>query len=1081
MGQAARNALKGYTFQHYIFTLFLAKMDVERKIKKLESEAIISGNFDDLYIEATEIYRVQVKNYPSTTLDDIVITEDSVKIKGNSNNYNQEENNIVIINTDQIETDSEFMGFPAVELNGITILPLTPNSVQTLIDEMFSTESRELQIIQFAFSMIASSNFIVNEENLPKVIRMSSDLSNKTILIREPLNSVEKGVLWIYGKPGVGKSHYVEELIKKYDDAILYRFWTGSQDELLMKRLQFDVFLNDVALGVFKSPRSYTIKDLTQEIIRQEKILIIDGLDHVENYNSKELQSYIDFINSLEDARVIVLSRPLLAEVNWRSMELINWNSEETILYLALAYNIHEYRVASKIYVVTDGYPIITHFIAEHYTIHKEINITLEIENLNQYYDMLLEKVNPKSLLSIFATNNSFFIESELRAILENPFLVDTIMEFIKGHPYLFKRTLNRISLIHDSFNTYLRHQIKSYPELTDRVNQFVQNSLLNKNVNFMSRLSSFEFIDDFYKELLLIYSQADNFSTLLKKTLDFNSISSFYSQLRRVLEQREGILNVYDYYSFALIYQMANRNDMLGFDGLVYQILVYINSHLIIEEEIFSTGALWNTFILLKLQNEASYKKYLTDNMYDPDQIYDLYETCNNEKYYFKKRENKPNYKKVLEKLQNNDISQFNKQDILIRYMVNVWVNQDQDDIYFKILDEYLNNDEKISTYHLRRIVEEYGIESRWSATMLSSLKYQLNELGLFGEDNLFYNKNLDDVIKEKAADGSFEVAEYAKSFIRLANHEQRQIDIYSVNRVWTMYYNRKDYSVLTLDTALIIFEKFGFLEELKSIDIIRKVMNQSEKGIRHLLKSYINMKDNSIINKLDQMDVFNNSDFRVDIFDLLPEKINHLSIEQIDNRIDEMLLYHNYSKIIEYENIENPLQSKYCRRVLEAIDHYGYKISGLIDDEKIEELIIKKEIEILKQLKEEEKEFIPFRNGCIHEEDMDYIKDNQIGFLEVSRYSDGWYTCLPFVDVYSLFDLDEIRMHYLKIIHNSMFSRVSDREYIGNWYLLIGNIPQFLEQYKIDIDWGKMYEVLKWFLKESLIYDIDLNNKLK
>ncbi|MFP3490921.1 hypothetical protein R0K20_25375, partial [Staphylococcus sp. SIMBA_130] len=77
----------------------------------------------------------------------------------------------------------------------------------------------------------------------------------------------EKGVLWIYGKPGVGKSHYVEELIQKYNDAIVYRFWTGSQDERLVKRLHFDAFLDDVALGIFNSPRSYTIEELIQEII----------------------------------------------------------------------------------------------------------------------------------------------------------------------------------------------------------------------------------------------------------------------------------------------------------------------------------------------------------------------------------------------------------------------------------------------------------------------------------------------------------------------------------------------------------------------------------------------------------------------------------------------------------------------------------------------------------------------------------------------------------------------------------------------------------------------------------------------
>jgi hypothetical protein len=1052
-------------------------MDVERKIKKIESETIISGNFDDLYIEANENYRIQVKNYPSTTLDDIVITRDSVRIKGNSNDYNQEENNIVIINTDQIDTDSEFMGFPARKVNGIVIIPLTPIDIQDLLDEMFSTESREVQIIQFAFSMVTSSKFVINEEELPKVIRMSLDLSERTILIREPLDKVKKGILWICGKPGVGKSHYVEELIQKYNDAIVYRFWTGSQDERLMKRLQFDAFLDDVALGVFNSPRSYTIDELIQEIIRQEKILIIDGLDHVENYNPKELQLFIDFIDSLEEARMVVLSRPLLAKVSWKLTELINWSFDETALYLAMAYNICEYRVVKKIYEVTDGYPIITYFIAEHYIKHKVINIALEIEDINQYYDILIEKVNPKSLLSIFATNNSFFTESELSTILEESFVVDAIMDFIEVHPYLFKRTLNRISLIHDSFNTYLRHQLESYPELEGKVNQFVQNSLLSGEVNFMSRLSSFELSEDFYKKLLWMYSEVDNFSALLERTFDYNSITSFYGQLQKLLEKREGVLDLYQYYSFVLVYQMANRNDLIGYDGLVYQILVYMNNHVTIEEEIFSSGVLWNTYILLKLQDEASYKRYLADSMYDSNQINKLYETLNDEQSYFDKRKNKPNYKETLEKLQDNDIFGFDKQDILIRHMVQVWINQDQENIYFKILDEYLNNDESIATYQLRKIVEENGIEGRWSARMLASVKYQLNELGELGEKNFFYGKTLDGIIREYAPNGSFEAVGYAQSFIRLANHEKRHIDIYSVNRVWAMYYNRKDYSVYTLDSALRVFEKFGFLEELKSIDILRTVMNQSEKGIRHLLRNYIDMKDESLIHKLDQIGTFDDSDFPLDIFDLIPEKINCLDIKHIDRRISELLSYHNYGENIEYHEIRNALHSKYCSRVLDAIDYFDYKIYGAIEDKGIEELITYKGIEILKEAKEEKRKYIPFEHGCIHEADIEYIHDNNIGYLEVSRYTDGWYSCLPFIDLYSYYNLDDIKKSYLEILHNAMFAIVSDREYIGNWYLLIGNIPQFLNQYELEIDWHRMYEIMKWFLRESLIYDIEDN----
>ena len=100
-------------------------------------------------------------------------------------------------------------------------------------------------------------------------------------------------------------------------------------------------------------------------------------------------------------------------------------------------------------------------------------------------------------------------------------------------------------------------------------------------------------------------------------------------------------------------------------------------------------------------------------------------------------------------------------------------------------------------------------------------------------------------------------------------------------------------------------------------------------------------------------------------------------------------------------------------------------------------------------------------------------YIKDKKMGYFEVSKNPDGWYSCLHFVDIYSIYDVNVFKENYLKIIHQAIFARVLDIEYIGNWNLLLGNIPKFIAKYNIDINWDKMYIIFKWFLKESLICD--------
>lgn len=82
MGVTPRNAIKGYSYQQSIFILFLALMDTERKISKITVEATDTKHFDDVYLEEVlcedskrKSYRIQVKNYPGTTLSDVIVTD----------------------------------------------------------------------------------------------------------------------------------------------------------------------------------------------------------------------------------------------------------------------------------------------------------------------------------------------------------------------------------------------------------------------------------------------------------------------------------------------------------------------------------------------------------------------------------------------------------------------------------------------------------------------------------------------------------------------------------------------------------------------------------------------------------------------------------------------------------------------------------------------------------------------------------------------------------------------------------------------------------------------------------------------
>ena len=103
-------------------------------------------------------------------------------------------------------------------------------------------------------------------------------------------------------------------------------------------------------------------------------------------------------------------------------------------------------------------------------------------------------------LFGIFASGNCFFTEPEM---------YEVICEFVKRHPYLFKIIRNRISLIHDSFNTYLRTKIETFAQRQTKTVAAIRESLLSGSIEYMARMDSFEFDEEFYLKMLKKYLNA--------------------------------------------------------------------------------------------------------------------------------------------------------------------------------------------------------------------------------------------------------------------------------------------------------------------------------------------------------------------------------------------------------------------------------------------------------------------------------------------------------------------------------------------------------------------------------------------
>ena len=278
------------------------------------------------------------------------------------------------------------------------------------------------------------------------------------------------------------------------------------------------------------------------------------------------------------------------------------------------------------------------------------------------------------------------------------------------------------------------------------------------------------------------------------------------------------------------------------------------------------------------------------------------MIQAVNDEITFFDCLDKKILFEEIRETLQNNQIDTQDKADLFEDYLVSVWIHGDSSEMFHDLFLEYLETNDKTL---FRSLMKEYRLDDFWAEFIPHRAKIRLHELGFFGGENLYRGMTLMEKIEECAPEGSFTVVPVSLSVIRLANYEEREIDIFSVNYAWTMYGQRKDYSVYSIDDALIVFEEKGMIKEDDSIEVICKLMLQSEKGIRHLISSYINKKGPECTKRLIQAGYFRDSSFQADIFDLLPENINCFPKQYIRSRIDELLYSGRYSRFVEARDI--------------------------------------------------------------------------------------------------------------------------------------------------------------------------------
>lgn len=1058
------NAIYGYSYQHQMTLLLLVLMDADRKIESIEIEPNNSNNFDDLKIQINGAsFFFQMKDIDNISLKNLKIEDEKVTINGKIHFF-PEGTNILSFKKIPLSCNSEILGIPSFQEKGFYILSLSREQIFEKIENVYKRDkTRIYQIISFFERCLDGRIKIIEQKDLPLIDIFDTKLIEETIKISRIQLNVDN-ILIIEGKPGIGKSHLVNLIIDDYKNNVLYRFWISNQDKSYNDRLKYDNFIYNLSKTIFHDYAYRSENEIIDKLNKENKILIIDGFDHVENYNPDDINKFREFIQKLGSmCKVILLTRPLYNKLPWNTLILNNWSEADVSKVLEELYHITDYRIRKDIYFITNGYPILVRYIAEHFKNFGSLPDIGKIESIEAYYQSLVASVKVRSALSLFISSKSFFTNAEIKMFLDND-LETLVTEFIQAYPYLFERRLNRISLFHDSFNTFIRNLGIDNSERRRKINEIVLQSLLNLENRFQSRFSYFSLSKDEKLKVIKKYSSMEVFKELIKGCIDFEALRAFYKQIRESIEEIDPCeLKIKEYYDLSLILNLVSRDHVSSLNHFYYTFAKCLIFNEFDEENITSSEYLFSMFYFIRTKDASLIQKTLSDDNFSTDSFYEKFEQEVYEEDNYFQAHLRPYKLDTIFPSFINDVSPVELDLSLTSLLENLYIhrrtNGHEDLIKFQdSIICYMDESQEKGIDKFQSTLKKYKKNNYADRFILKNAKNKIESLGISEEAKKYRDLTLKDFILKYRKNGSFTMWVKVLNYLRLSIHENRKIDIESIHLFWLMYHERKDLTVTNIDIALKVFEDRDLIQDVDSCRIIDLTMSMSEKGIRHIFNDYIELHSPEILTTIENN--FKLEEIYVDWFQLPINFINSFSVNIFQEAVSQLLRRNQVSRTLEVEEIENVVSSQWNLDFAAILKKNNFKVEiekehNLVSElEKLGFTLMYKEIKEKSESKSEnESSFERFNQGILNSKDIEFIKESKLSISQVARYGDGFYTILSELDIFKAFDKDQVRANVPAILWSALLSKIGSINLFYNLYYFVGNVPKILDDYKVEL----------------------------
>jgi hypothetical protein len=1066
-------ALFGYTYQHAVACLLLAMMDVERKIENITLEATVEHNFDDITLqEGGEMYFLQIKDIEQAKIDELIVSQNQIKISGKWHKLSCFKN-LLFFKDIKIKADCKVIGFSAQLKDGVYIISLSRANIEKRIASIYRKDLHRLQLInKFLSEKLDERKLEINITHLPAISTFDTRLTDKSIRLARKILDFER-ILHIEGKPGVGKSHLVAQLEKEFGSTVLYRFWISNQDKYHKERLRFDNFEADLIKKLFFDQKERSEHDILEKLGNDEPTLIIDGLDHVENYHPEDLTKYINFINhAAERTKVVVLSRPLKVKLDWEKQSLQNWNSAQTKKILKAFYHITEYDVAEEIYKLSEGYPILVKYLAEEYKITGIVPQFSTLNTVNDYYDQLFLNESGKQALSLFLCCTGFIMQEEIGLFLDS-FGEGIVKEFVRERPYLFERKLNRITLYHDSLITYLRQSGVSYLPLQEKVNDVVSRSLLTGETRFQSRISHFDLSKDSCINIVRYYANIKRFKSTMSAIVDFEAIREFHSQLLEIIAGLDPVaLSVHNYYDIALLVNLSTRDHLSMLNGFHYTFLSELLREGYEAEHITSSGYLFGMLMFITSKDASMMYNLTEDRMYDTSRFYkELDQEIKEETQFFDYQSRPFNVVKMDKAL--NDLKSLHYKDNLVQILVNLYLFPQNNSRMIAIREaflRYIQGEQDLAARKLTGILRDKDWDDYRFLWLLGDAKAQLLALGQLKESNDYLKLSLQSYLQKKSSQGSLSLWPEVLAYLRLALHQNRKIDITSISAFYLKYYQRHDYSLRSIPYALCLLEERGYIHWKDSLLLVMEIQTVSEKGYRGLTQEYLGKHNPDFM--IRAIDEFGYDQLKVSWFDMEVDFLEALPEHIFDLEMHAKFRFNRHDNEMEITQIGGLLETSKIGQLKTYLDYYRFLITISTGDPKeqiLKQYKIPYKVKAGNNYKQPRDPEESFQEGYFDADNAHVALEKGLSPVEVARLNEADSTAITFPEIFEVFPTTILKTYLLPVLHAALTWRSRYGSYPKNPRLLPGNLLKLISIWGFE-DIDCLLESFKIFMDLSM-----------